>query len=93
MSEFKTFSSDETEKIGEDFARQVRIGETVSLVGDLGAGKTTFVRGFMRGLGYEGSVRSPSYTISNRYPSTPPVTHLDLFRMLSGLRWINSYSQ
>jgi tRNA threonylcarbamoyladenosine biosynthesis protein TsaE len=49
--------------------------------GELGAGKTTFVRGACRALGVEGVVTSPTFTIGQRYPAAVPVSHLDLFRV------------
>lgn len=49
--------------------------------GDLGTGKTTFVRGACRGLGVEGPVTSPSFTIGRTYAGRVPVSHVDLFRL------------
>ncbi len=55
-------------------------GDVVALMGELGAGKTRFVEGACRALGYAGRVRSPSYTLLNMYRATLPVHHLDLYR-------------
>jgi tRNA threonylcarbamoyladenosine biosynthesis protein TsaE len=53
----------------------------VTVEGELGAGKTTFIRGACRALGVTAPVTSPTYTIGNRYKADPPVSHLDLFRL------------
>ncbi len=59
----------------------LRRGDMVLLEGELGAGKTTFVRGACRALGVTVLVTSPTFTIGQRYPSSPPVSHVDLFRL------------
>lgn len=57
-------------------------GGLVFLHGDLGAGKTTLTRGIIRALGYSGPVRSPTYTLVERYPTEPhQICHFDLYRM------------
>ena len=62
----------------------LRAGDVVAVSGDLGAGKTTFVRGAARALGVIEPVSSPTFTIGHRYEAPMPVAHLDLYR-LSGL--------
>lgn len=78
-------SPDETKKIAADFAKKLRGGEIITLEGELGAGKTTFVQGLADALGAEGPVRSPSFTIMNLYriPSGPirEIVHLDCYRL------------
>ena len=58
-------------------------GDVVTVSGELGAGKTTFVRGACRALGVTGPVTSPTFTIGHRYSGRIPVSHLDLFRFAS----------
>ena len=57
------------------------MGDVVGVSGELGTGKTTFVRGACRALGVEGPVTSPTYTIGHRHEGEPPVSHLDLYRL------------
>jgi tRNA threonylcarbamoyladenosine biosynthesis protein TsaE len=71
----------ETEAVAAELARRLRPGDIVLVSGDLGAGKTTFVRGACRALGVQGAVTSPSFTIARRYDGTVPVSHLDLYRL------------
>jgi tRNA threonylcarbamoyladenosine biosynthesis protein TsaE len=77
----ETASAAETEALGARLARRLGAGDVVSVAGDLGAGKTTFVRGACRALGVEQPVSSPTYTIGNRYAAPVPVAHLDLYRV------------
>lgn len=78
-----THSDEETEQVGAAFAKTLRPGDVVTLDGDLGAGKTAFARGVVRGLGYQGRVTSPTFAIANEY-STPGgvVAHFDLYRIV-----------
>jgi tRNA threonylcarbamoyladenosine biosynthesis protein TsaE len=77
-------SAAETEAVGARLAAGLRPGDVVVVSGDLGAGKTTLIRGACRALGVEGPVSSPSFTIGQRYDGRLPVSHLDLYR-LAGL--------
>ena len=79
-----TASPEETEAIAARLAAELRPGDVVSVTGELGAGKTTFVRGAARALGVTGPVSSPTFTIGHRYEAPVPVAHLDLYR-LSGI--------
>jgi tRNA threonylcarbamoyladenosine biosynthesis protein TsaE len=77
-----TTSAEETERAGAELAASLAPGDVVLLHGDLGTGKTTFVRGALRALGITGAVTSPTFTIARRYEDgRVPVSHLDLHRV------------
>jgi tRNA threonylcarbamoyladenosine biosynthesis protein TsaE len=76
-----TASPAETEALGADLGRNLRPGDVVLIEGELGAGKTTFVRGACRALGVTAPVTSPTFTIGQRYPAPVPVAHVDLYRV------------
>lgn len=77
-------SPEETFRIAADFAREARPGLVLGLVGDLGAGKTQYVKGFAAGLGITERVHSPTFTLVNEYRSGRiPCFHLDLYRLES----------
>ena len=73
-------SAAETEAIAGRLAQGLRAGDVVTVAGELGAGKTTFVRGACRALGIQVPVTSPTFTVGHRYSGDPDVSHLDLFR-------------
>lgn len=77
----RTHSEGETFAWAEAFGRGLRKGTVVALYGNLGAGKTVISRGICKGLGYAGTVSSPSYTLVHEYPNTTPIYHLDLYRL------------
>jgi tRNA threonylcarbamoyladenosine biosynthesis protein TsaE len=77
----QTSSAAETERLGERLAAALHTGDVVTVGGELGAGKTTFVRGACRALGVEGPVSSPTFAIGHRYDTPVPVAHLDLYRV------------
>ena len=77
----QTSSPAETEAVGARLAERLSPGDVVLLSGELGAGKTTLIRGACRALGVEGPVTSPTFTIGQRYSGRVPVSHLDLFRL------------
>jgi tRNA threonylcarbamoyladenosine biosynthesis protein TsaE len=84
MDTFISHSADETASLGERLASQVRRGQVLALSGDLGAGKTQFVKGFARGLGIVERVQSPTFALVNGYPDGRlPLYHLDLYRLES----------
>ena len=77
----ETTGPDETEAIGAELAKRLSSGDVVLVEGELGAGKTTFVRGAGKALGVTAPVTSPTFTIGQRYPARVPVAHVDLFRI------------
>ena len=78
--ELRSASPGETEAIAARLARELAAGDVVTISGELGSGKTTFVRGACRALGVTAPVTSPTYTIGHRYKGDPDVSHLDLYR-------------
>lgn len=76
-------SAGETRKLGKKLGEVLTGGEIIGLTGDLGAGKTCFVRGAAEGLGVgkEAWIRSPTFTLVNEYDGRLPVYHIDLYRI------------
>ena len=75
-----TGSADVTEAIAGELSGRLAVGDVVTVSGELGSGKTTFVRGACRALGVTAPVTSPTFTIGHRYPGSVDVSHLDLYR-------------
>ena len=76
-----TASARETEEVGAEVAGRLQPGDVVLVTGELGTGKTTFVRGACRALGVEGPITSPTFTIGHVLEGRVPVAHLDLYRL------------
>jgi len=76
-----TEGPEETMELAADLARRLRDGDVVALVGPLGTGKTTFVKGLARGLFIPEEVLSPSFLLARTYLGTKPLHHLDLYRL------------
>jgi tRNA threonylcarbamoyladenosine biosynthesis protein TsaE len=74
-------SSAETEALGAQLAERLEPGDVVVVSGEVGAGKTTLIRGACRALGVEDPVTSPTFTIGQRYAGRLPIAHLDLYRL------------
>ena len=82
-------SAARTEELAGRLAARLAAGDVVTVSGELGSGKTTFVRGACRALGVTVPVTSPTFTVGHRYPGRLDVSHLDLFRFtgLSMAEW------
>jgi tRNA threonylcarbamoyladenosine biosynthesis protein TsaE len=90
MSEsFESLTPDQTELVAAELAAELEPGDVVTVSGELGSGKTTFVRGACRALGVQGPVTSPTFTIGHRYRGDVDVSHLDLYRFenVSSAEW------
>ena len=92
MAEFISKSEHDTEELGRRFASGLPGGTVVAMYGDLGAGKTAFVRGMARGLKSPNRVTSPTFTIVNEYEGEIPLFHFDMYRLggadeLFGIGW------
>jgi tRNA threonylcarbamoyladenosine biosynthesis protein TsaE len=90
VAETETTSPEETEALAARLAARLTPGDVVTVAGELGAGKTTFVRGACVALGVREHVTSPSYTIGHRYHAgQAEISHLDLYRFqgVSAAEW------
>lgn len=78
---YTSASENETEAIGAEFASDLPGGTVVAMYGELGSGKTAFVRGMARGMGMECRVNSPTFTIVNEYSGDRELFHFDMYRL------------
>ena len=78
----------ETIQLGEHFATFVENGDVFSFVGELASGKTTFIKGILKGLNFDKPVTSPTFTLVNEYDAKFPVIHIDCYRENELERWI-----
>ena len=84
MQEYISHSENDTENIGAAFAADLPGGTVIAMYGDLGAGKTAFVRGMARGMGLDCRVSSPTFTIVNEYSGkSRELIHFDMYRLSS----------
>jgi tRNA threonylcarbamoyladenosine biosynthesis protein TsaE len=81
LPDIVTNSAAETETIGEHLGKRLLTGDVVLLTGELGAGKTTFVRGVTRGAGSSAPVASPTFQLVRVYPGRVQLAHVDLYRV------------
>ena len=82
-------STSESINFGERFSTYLKSGNVIGLNGDLGSGKTTFIKGILKGLNYKGDVTSPTFTLINEYEADMKVIHVDFYRDDNILRWQN----
>ena len=78
---------EECMNIGEKISSKLKPGDILSLEGELGAGKTTFVKGILKGLNYKHDVTSPTFTLINEYETDVKVIHIDFYRENDTKRW------
>lgn len=81
LEHYQSNSREETVTIAENFAKTLQKGDVVCLYGGLGAGKTAFVSGVAKGLGYQGYTSSPTFTLMNEYIAALPIYHFDVYRI------------
>ena len=84
----ETMNPEETVRLGENLSRYLEQGDVLALVGELASGKTTFIKGMLRGLKYTKPVTSPTFTLINEYDAMYPVIHIDCYREENLNRWI-----
>jgi tRNA threonylcarbamoyladenosine biosynthesis protein TsaE len=84
-----THSPAETEAFGERFGKRLRVGDMVLLTGELGAGKTTFVRGVARGVGSSTPVASPTFQLVRVYTGRVQLAHVDLYRVENSSEFVD----
>ena len=89
ISNLSTNSDLETQELGVQFSKFIKNGDVITLNGNLGSGKTTFVKGVLMGLGYKDEVTSPTYTLINEYKTKYNIIHLDCYREKDINRWLN----
>lgn len=70
-----------TDAFGEEIGKLLRAGDVIAFYGDLGAGKTTFIRGLAKGMNLDARVSSPTFTIVNEYLGEVPLFHFDMYRL------------
>ena len=89
MKEYRTYSPEQTEALGETLAAGLQGGEVLACFGGMGMGKTAFARGLARGLGSDDAVSSPTFALVHEYRGKIPLYHFDMFRVSS---WEDLYS-
>jgi len=83
-----TNNPEETIQLGENFSEFIQKGDVYAFVGELASGKTTFIKGILKGLQFDKPVTSPTFTLINEYDAKYPVIHIDCYREEELERWI-----
>lgn len=95
MKKFESRSEAETVNIAREFAKSLKPGDIVALRGELGAGKTAFVKGVADFFGVDGAVSSPTFTVVNEYSGRETIYHFDAYRLegvdIDNLDWLDDY--
>ncbi len=78
---FETNSVEETRAVAKALAQKFAAGDVICLSGDLGAGKTAFVSGFVKAFDFDGYVSSPTFALIHEYPASVPIYHFDMYRI------------
>lgn len=95
MKKYITRNEDETKQLGGQIAANLGAGAVVALNGDLGCGKTAFVKGVAEYFGCDDEVSSPTYTLVNEYDAEVPIYHFDVYRLnhpnVSECDWLDEY--
>lgn len=78
---YETNSVEETRAVAKKIAQQFKAGNVICLSGDLGAGKTAFVSGFVKAFDFDGYVSSPTFALIHEYPANVPIYHFDMYRI------------
>tara|TARA_B100000401_G_scaffold123007_1_gene80529 strand:- start:251 stop:661 length:411 start_codon:yes stop_codon:yes gene_type:complete len=82
-------SPENTEQFGFIFSKDINNGDVIAINGELGAGKTTFIKGVLKGLHYNENVTSPTYTLVNEYDAKFKIIHIDCYREQKLNRWLD----
>ncbi len=82
-------SPESTEEFGFIFSKDINNGDVIAINGELGAGKTTFIKGVLKGLHYNKNVTSPTYTLVNEYDAKFKIIHIDCYREQKLNRWLD----
>ena len=83
-----TLNPEETIELGKQLSNYLQGGDVLAMVGELASGKTTFIKGMLKGLRYVKPVTSPTFTLINEYDAMYPVIHVDCYREENLFRWI-----